>query len=113
MKLVPVFFYFSPMPQKQHPSNFSPHLFWDVPKESVDLEKHSQFIVKRVLEYGLIGDWEFIREYYGLQKIVEIAKNFRTLEPRALSYLSVISKTPREEFRCYNCQLLKQAHWNY
>jgi hypothetical protein len=92
---------------------FSSHLFWDVPKESVNLEKHSEFIIKRVLEYGLIDDWNFIKDYYGLQKIVDIAKKFRELEPRALSYLSVISKTPKEEFKCCNYQQLNQAYWNY
>ena len=97
-------FYLLLMPRKQHSSNFSPHLFWDVPKESVDLRKYPQFIIKRVLEYGLMNDWLFIKDYYGLEKIVEIAKNFRELEPRALSYLSAISKIPRKEFKCYNYQ---------
>ena len=96
------------MPRKQHSSNFSPHLFWDVPKEKVDLKKHPQFIIKRVLEYGLMSDWLFIKDYYGLEKIAEIAKNFRELEPRALSYLSAISKIPREEFKCYNYQRLNR-----
>jgi hypothetical protein len=64
----------------------------------VNLEEHSEFIAKRVLEYGLMNDWNFIREYYGLQRIVEIAKNFRELDPRALAYLCVISETPKEEF---------------
>jgi hypothetical protein len=27
----------------QHSNNFSVHLFWDVPKESVNLEEHSEF----------------------------------------------------------------------
>jgi hypothetical protein len=101
------------MRKKLHSSNFSHHLFWDVPKENVNLEKHSEFIIKRVLEYGLIDDWNFIKDYYGLQKIVDIAKNFRELEPRALSYLSIVSKTPKEEFKCCNYQQLNQAHWNF
>jgi hypothetical protein len=100
------------MPQKKHSSNFSPHLFWDVPKRSVDLDKHSKFIVKRVLEYGLINDWLFIKNYYGIEKIAEIAKSLRTLEPRALSYIANISGTPREKFRCYTCQRLKKTRSN-
>jgi len=100
------------MLKKMLSGNFSAHLFWDVPKEKVNLEKHPQFIIKRVLEYGLMRDWLFIKEYYGLKKIVDIAKKFRELEPRALSYLSAISKTPREKFQCYNYQRLNQAHWN-
>jgi hypothetical protein len=62
------------MPQKQHSSNFSPHLFWDVPKRSVNLDKHSQFIVKRVLEYGLINDWLFIKNYYGIENFLYLLR---------------------------------------
>ena len=53
---------------------FSAHLFWDVRKEDVDFDEHAQYIIKRVLEYGLLEDWNLIRQYYGLSKIVEVAK---------------------------------------
>jgi len=100
------------MQKKRHSDNFSSHLFWDVPKNSVDLDKYPQFIVKRVLEYGLLDDWFFIKNYYGIEKIAEIAKNLRELEPRALSYIATVSKTPREKFRCYNYQQLNKIHLN-
>ena len=104
------------MPIKPHSNNFynfSEHLFWDVPKANVNLNKHSQFIVKRVLEYGLIDDWNFIKSYYGIEKIVELVKKMRELEPKALSYIATISKTPREEFRCYNLRQSNKAHLNF
>jgi len=82
-------------------NSFSNHLFWDVRKEDVDMDKHVEFIVKRVLEYGLLEDWKLIRSYYGLAKIVDVAKKMRSLEPRALAFLSCISHTPEKEFRCY------------
>ena len=44
---------------------FSAHLFWDVRKEDVDFDEHAQYIIKRVLEYGLLEDWNLIRQYYG------------------------------------------------
>ena len=53
---------------------FSAHLFWDVRKEDVDFDEHAQYIIKRVLEYGLLEDWNLIRQYYGLSKIVDVAK---------------------------------------
>lgn len=59
---------------------FSAHLFWDVRKEDVDFDEHAQYIIKRVLEYGLLEDWNLIRQYYGLSKIVEVAKELRDLE---------------------------------
>ena len=60
---------------------FSPHLFWDVRKEDIDLDAHAQYVIQRVLEYGLLGDWNLIKSYYGLPKIVETAKGLRSLEP--------------------------------
>ena len=45
------------------------------------MEKHSQYIIKRVLEYGMLQDWNIVKQYYGLGRIVEIAKGFRELEP--------------------------------
>lgn len=92
---------------------FSAHLFWDVRKEDVDFDEHAQYIIKRVLEYGLLEDWNLIRQYYGLSKIVEVAKELRDLEPRALAYISAVSKTPKEQFRCYIWKQSIIQHWNF
>lgn len=92
---------------------FSPHLFWDVRREDVDMDKSSQYVIKRILEYGLFSDWNLLRSYYGLDRIVKTAKDFRELEPRALAFLSVLSKTPKQEFRCYTYQQSIPQHWNF
>ena len=73
---------------EEYITRFSTYLFWDVNKDDLDMEKHSQYIIKRVLEYGMLQDWNIVKQYYGLGRIVEIAKGFRELEPRALAYLS-------------------------
>lgn len=91
----------------------SAHLFWDVRREDVDLEKYPSFIIKRVLEYGLLSDWQLIRHYYGLERIVSVACHLRELEPRALAYLAAISQTPKEQFRCYTYQQSTPRHWNF
>ena len=81
---------------EEYITRFSTYLFWDVNKDDLDMEKHSQYIIKRVLEYGMLQDWNIVKQYYGLGRIVEIAKGFRELEPRALAYLSAISQTPKD-----------------
>ena len=73
------------MSANEYMEQFSPHLFWDVRKEDIDLDAHAQYVIQRVLEYGLLGDWNLIKSYYGLPKIVETAKGLRSLEPRALA----------------------------
>ena len=81
---------------------FSGYIFWDVDRETIDLAENAPFIVQRVLEYGQIGDWNNLLGYYGLGEIVGIAKQLRTLDPKALAFISTVSDTPKEQFRCYN-----------
>lgn len=99
--------------QNEYITQFSTYLFWDVNKDDLDMEEHSRYIIKRVIEYGMLNDWNIINKYYGLDRIIEIAKTFRDLEPRALVYLSAISQTPKEQFRCYIYQQSNPQHWNF
>lgn len=92
---------------------FSVNLFWDVDKNSIDLIQNAPYVIKRVLEYGQIEDWRLLLDYYGLEKIVSITKNLRSLEPRALAFVSTVSRTPQEQFRCYNTRQLNPEHCNF
>jgi hypothetical protein len=92
---------------------FSNHLFWDTNRNSLDLEKHKSYIIKQVLEYGLIGDWKLIQKYYGLDKIAEVAQSFRELDKKALSFIASLSNIPLEKFRCYIYQQSIPRHWNF
>ena len=49
------------MNKKPKIKDLSQHLFWDVNKTTIDFEKHKAYIIKQVLEYGLIGDWKLIQ----------------------------------------------------
>lgn len=51
---------------EEYITRFSTYLFWDVNKDDLDMEKHSQYIIKRVLEYGMLQDWNIVKQYYGL-----------------------------------------------
>ena len=101
------------MSERECIQKFSDHLFWDVDRSSVDLSAHAPFMVQRVLEYGGIGDWGLLLSYYGLDSIVEICKHLRSLEPRALAFISTISETPEEEFRCYHTRQSNPEHCNF
>lgn len=101
------------MPEQKCIQGFSEGLFWDVDRNAVDLSKNAPYVVQRVLEYGRIEDWKLLLEYYGLERIVEISRKLRSLEPRALAFISVISHTPIEQFRCYATRLSTPAHCNF
>ena len=52
-------------------------------------------------------------DYYGLESIVNTAKQLRTLESKALSFISTVSRTPIEQFRCYNTRQSIPQHSNF
>ena len=92
---------------------FSAHLFWDVDRNSLGLERDKAYIIKSVLEYGLIDDWKMIKKYYGITTIAKEAISFRELDKKTLAFISNISKIPKEKFRCYNYQQSIPPHWNF
>jgi len=92
---------------------FSDYIFWDVERASIDPSANAPFLVQRVLEYGQYEDWKHLLSYYGLDSIVNIAKQLRTLEAKALSFISTVSRTPVEQFRCYNTRQSIPQHSNF
>lgn len=96
---------FVEMSEKEYIEGFSNYIFWDTDRFSINLNENAPYVVQRVLEYGQINDWKLMLSYYGLDRIVEITKKLRTLEPKALSFICAISDTPKEQFRCYNSKL--------
>lgn len=94
-------------------NGFSDYIFWDVDKSSVDPVQNAPFLVRRVLEYGQIADWKNLLKYYGLQQVADVAKQLRTLDPKALSFISAVSGTPIDLFRCYTTRQSNPEHCNF
>ncbi len=92
---------------------FTPNLFWDTRLESIDLEANAPYVVQRVLEYGQLNDWHLIVSYYGMERIGQISIGLRTLESKALSFVSLVTSIPIESFRCYTLKLSSPKHWDY
>jgi hypothetical protein len=91
----------------------SEHLFWDVDKTKIDLEKNKIWFIHRILEYGLLKDWHFILKKYGIKEIANIAVNLKDLDKKTVSLISVLSGVPKENFLCYNTEVSNQKHWNF
>lgn len=93
--------------------SFSQNLFWDVDASSLDMKKNKRFIIQRVLEYGTLPDWKYIKSIYGIDTIAKEMQKVRTLEKTALSFISTISNIKKEEFRCYTSKQSQPQHWNF
>lgn len=91
----------------------SPHLFWDVDRSKIDIERNKKWLINRILEYGLINDWIYILKYYGIDEISQIAINLRDLDKKTISLISTLSDVPKEKFLCYNTEQSNQKLWNF
>ena len=91
----------------------SKSLFWDVDYNTIDWEKNCQFVIYRVLMRGTLEDWNEIKQYYGLEKIKNVATYLRYLDKKTLNFCSIYFDIPKEKFRCYNTNPSIQKLWNY
>jgi len=75
--------------------------------------KNKQYIVQRVLEYGLLSDWILIFHHYGLDEIGLTAMQIKDLDPKSLAFISTISKKPKEQFKSFILKQSNPQHWNF
>jgi hypothetical protein len=93
--------------------NFSQNLFWDMDATLLEMNKNKRFIIQRVLEYGTRSDWEIIKHYYGIDNIVKEMQKARSLDKTSLAFISAITNTKKEDFRCYTLKRSHPQHWNF
>ena len=93
--------------------HLSAYLFWDMDRSQLDWDRDRALIIQRILEYGQIKDWLILTHQFDMNTIVEEAKHFRDLDPKALSFISTIANISRTEFRCYSERQSSPPHWNF
>ena len=94
-------------------TSFSPHIFWDVDVQSVDLEKNGVFVLQRVLQYGILKDWLLLKSIMGAENIKALAVQLPTLDDVSISFLSNLYKIDKSEFKCYKNKQSNQKYWSY
>jgi hypothetical protein len=52
-----------------------------------EFNKYKSFFIQRVLEYGMMKDWELIKKLYGMEAIKVAALNARSLYAVTLSFV--------------------------
>jgi hypothetical protein len=96
-----------------NPELFSPHLFWDADIKKLDVKKHKQYIIQRVLEYGLLPDWFNMLSIYSLKEIAKVCVQIKSLEKRSASFIAFLANIPKKNFKCYSSRQLTEKHWNF
>ncbi|MCE2822548.1 MAG: DUF6922 domain-containing protein [Bacteroidota bacterium] len=93
--------------------DFSPALFWDVNKATLDPERHRRFIIERALTHGTLSDWFMVKDYYGKDLIKAESLEIRYLDRQTLAFCSAYFDEPLENFRCYKLRQSSPSHWDY
>jgi hypothetical protein len=94
-------------------NDLSKHLFWDVDISMLSFENSKEQIIYKVVEFGLIKDWNIIKEIYSLETIKAVSLEFRSLDVVTLSFLATIFNINKSEFRCYKLKQSNLNFWNY
>ena len=91
-------------------NELSQHLFWDVPKAKIDLDKNAQFMIQRVFEYGLYDDIFWLIAYFGKTKCSNTLKKAEFLKQNAFSFASNYFNIPKTDFKCYSNKQFQQLY---
>ena len=93
--------------------SLSPHLFWDVEREALEERRDRGFIVRRVLELGVMSDWKALVAAYGLEEIARVAISCRGLDKKAASFVACVANIPKEQFRCFEPTPSTPPFWSF
>lgn len=101
------------MNTNQNINELSPHLFWDLNKNTLSPETSKNIIIERVMDYGLMSDWKWLLSYYGEKKIIETALQLTNLSKLSATFLSTLFDIEKEKFACYKNNQSAQNFLNY
>jgi hypothetical protein len=76
-------------------------LFWDTDPKSLDPEKHSSYIIPRVMDYGSLEDVRLISNYYGDETIKRVLLEASYLQDKTISFFVWKFGLKREDFRSW------------
>lgn len=80
-------------------------LFWDVPPQTLDLDKNKRLILERVFSRGNIDEFRSINQCYSREEIREAVKRIGYLDKKTLHFLSKTYQIKPSDFICYKKNL--------
>ncbi len=75
--------------------------FWDVNIESLDKEKHKQYIISRMFNFGDDEAIEWVKEEYTDEEIENVARNSRNFTKKSAEFLKNIYNLEEEDMKFY------------
>lgn len=73
---------------------------WDVKVDALDIQKHSGFVIERVLEYGDTDALSWILETYKKEDILGVLKTSKRISHKTGNFYALYFGIPKEELLC-------------
>jgi hypothetical protein len=61
-------------------------LFWDADPDGLDLDRHADFVISRILEWTTPPALEWLEKHYAAQKIVAVNNASRRVSERSRNF---------------------------
>lgn len=79
----------------------SKRAFWDINFNELDFDKHADFIITRVFNFGKWDDIIAVSSTYGKKKVSEVLVNAEGLNENTLLLASTLFDINQKNFKCY------------
>jgi hypothetical protein len=88
-------------------------VFWDVKPRTLDVEKHSAFIMARVLEYGDMAAVKWLHGRYGKRRIARFfqTRYARRLSPKTIEFWRVVLRSGEKGCRKTSSLATRDPFW--
>lgn len=73
---------------------------WDINLDQLDVQRHSKYIIEKVLEYGNKKDIKWINETYTRDTIVDTLKKSKRISTKTGTFYAIYYDIPKEELEC-------------
>lgn len=66
-----------------------PHLLWEYDLATFDFERSAQVVIERIIKRGKMEEWDEMLRFYGVEKVLEVARQSRQLDKRDRGFTEI------------------------
>ncbi|MDO8668180.1 MAG: hypothetical protein Q7K35_03715 [bacterium] len=72
--------------------NFRQSLFWDIDPRTLNIKKHANYIIERIMEFGKDKEVKWLWRTYSQPQLKKVVRSSRVLNPRTKTLWSLLLK---------------------
>jgi hypothetical protein len=76
-------------------------IFWDTDINNLDPEKHTRYIIERILQYGLSEHVNWMLKSYTEDEVIQAVKQSRNIDRKTANFWSIHLEINKDEILCF------------